>query len=279
MMEPRDDQQARVVERLRAADGAPVSFEELRAMGIESPALLGYELAAAGLPIEQAREQGRGALTLNPLGECPDGEDAPEHRPAPHTVPARPLAVRPLSAMRGASARVAAGTALAALLALTLSGQTAKSSRFTADHHRRGLRRSSEASAALPASGRTSPRSSEPTQPPGLTPGSPPIAVSPAAAASLEAAGHQLLADGRYAQAIGELREAVRASGGSVSRCVDPSSEACLTFAYALYDLGSALRMGGEPAAAVPVLDERLQINNQRPVVEEQLALARAGVA
>ncbi|MCW3018520.1 MAG: hypothetical protein JWN10_828 [Solirubrobacterales bacterium] len=103
--------------------------------------------------------------------------------------------------------------------------------------------------------------------------------MSPAAAASLETAGHQLLAEGRYAQAIGELREAVEASGGSVARCAEPTSAACLTFAYALYDLGSAVRLGGDPGAAVPILSERLRIDNQRAVVEEQLDLARAGAA
>ena len=74
------------------------------------------------------------------------------------------------------------------------------------------------------------------------------------------------------------LREALRASGGSGTRCAEPTSEACLTFAYALYDLGSALRLEGDPHAAIPILSERLQINNQRAAVQEQLDLARAGV-
>ena len=29
----------------------------------------------------------------------------------------------------------------------------------------------------------------------------------------------------------------------------------CLTYAYALYDLGRALRLSGDPAAAVPILE------------------------
>ena len=68
-IQPRDELQARVVERLRANHGAPVSFSELRAMGIENPALLGYELAAAGLPIEQVREWGSRALILDPVAD------------------------------------------------------------------------------------------------------------------------------------------------------------------------------------------------------------------
>jgi hypothetical protein len=46
-----DQQQALLVDRLREADGAPVTFEELRRIGIENPALLCYELAAVGLPV------------------------------------------------------------------------------------------------------------------------------------------------------------------------------------------------------------------------------------
>jgi hypothetical protein len=41
-LRPLDEQQARLVERLRAARGEPVSFDELRSEGIENPALLCY---------------------------------------------------------------------------------------------------------------------------------------------------------------------------------------------------------------------------------------------
>lgn len=55
-----------------------------------------------------------------------------------------------------------------------------------------------------------------------------------------------------------------------------PASGTCLTYAYALYDLGSALRLDGYPAAAVPILQRRLQIDNQRATVQAQLELALA---
>jgi hypothetical protein len=53
----------------------------------------------------------------------------------------------------------------------------------------------------------------------------------------------------------------------------------CLTYAYALYDLGRALLLDGDPRAALGVLSERLQIDNQRATVQEQLELARAADA
>ena len=296
VIQPRDQLQAQVVERLRAADGAPVGFSELRAMGIENPALLGYELAAVGLPIEQVHEWGSRALVLDPLaerqpvsternGETPELTHAEEGR-VPRVLVGR---VRLLSAhsrwaRRPGRAGVAASAAmvvvLAVVLVITLGAQPARQPRLSADHPRDGLSHARSASAGQRAAPAPSVDASPDARPmPAASAGRPrSVAVSPAAAAALEAAGHQLLAEGRYAQAIGELRQAVRASGGSVARCEEPTSEACLTFAYALYDLGSALRLDGDPHAAIAVLSERLQIDNQRTAVEQQLDLARAGV-
>jgi hypothetical protein len=293
-MEPHDELQARVVERLRAADGAPVSFDELRGMGIENPALLGYELAAAGLPIEQAREPGGRALTLGSPAQDSDGREQPAEN-TPRTAVSAPalaalgsrlrplLRLHPLSSLHPNRAGVAASVALTgvlvAVLALALSDHSARTDRLSADHARAARAGSHGAihhaahatSAPAPVVRRpAAPKLAQPT---------PQLAVSPAAAASLEATGHELLTDGRYAQAIGELRDAIGASGGSLARCAEPASEACLTYAYALYDLGSALRLDGDPGAAIPILSERLRINNQRATVEEQLDLARAGDA
>jgi tetratricopeptide (TPR) repeat protein len=99
--------------------------------------------------------------------------------------------------------------------------------------------------------------------------------VSPALAAQLEAQGHEMVQTGQYAQAIAVLRRALAATGASLSGCVQPTGETCLTYAYALYDLGRALRLNGSAAQAVGVLEHRLQIENQRPVVVEELASAR----
>jgi hypothetical protein len=103
-----------------------------------------------------------------------------------------------------------------------------------------------------------------------------PTAAASASAAQLQAHGHQLIGDGRYAAAIGELRAALTASGQSTASCRAPTSEACLTYAYSLYDIGVALRFAGDPGAAVGVLSERLRIDNQRATVQEQLDLAKA---
>jgi hypothetical protein len=101
------------------------------------------------------------------------------------------------------------------------------------------------------------------------------VAGSALTATQLEARGHKLLGEGHYAAAIGDFRAALAATGQSSARCGVPGSEACLTYAYALYDLGRALRLAGKPRAAVPVLTKRLRINNQRGTVKNELGLAK----
>jgi hypothetical protein len=109
-------------------------------------------------------------------------------------------------------------------------------------------------------------------------PAAPRTPVSTLLATQLEARGHDLLDGGDYAGAVPVLRRAVAATGERLSRCIEPADTRCLTFAYALYDLGHALELGGDPRAAVPVLRERFEIDNQRPLVADQLAAARSRV-
>ena len=101
------------------------------------------------------------------------------------------------------------------------------------------------------------------------------LVVSPALAAQLEARGHALLGEAQFAGAISVLKQAVAATGEKLESCLEPSSETCLTYAYALYDLGRALRLDRQPGTAVPILERRLQIDNQRPAVQSELELAR----
>lgn len=103
----------------------------------------------------------------------------------------------------------------------------------------------------------------------------PPTPTSPALATQLESQGHAMLDSGQYAGAISVLHRAVTATGEQANGCVEPDSTACLTYAYALYDLGRALRLSGNSAAAVPILEARLQIDNQRSTVAAELQLAR----
>ncbi len=111
-----------------------------------------------------------------------------------------------------------------------------------------------------------------PQTPPPQPPATP---ISPALATEFEAQGHDLLESGQYSNAVPVLRQAIAATGMRLNDCLEPTSETCLTYAYALYDLGRALELGGDPSAALPVLEKRLQIDNQRDVVSAELAHVR----
>jgi tetratricopeptide (TPR) repeat protein len=300
-----DDQQVRVVRRLRAAGGGPLDFDELRGMGIEHPAVLCYELEIAGVPIVQTRREDRRMLALDTRAEqlTPDhdeshGGDTLARLPDPGAAAAAARA-RMEPARRRARALLAAGNArrgvvaswlalaavVVAVLVIVLSGQPgvfhggaglrrAQSSTVPASRTAAGSQRTSSATPSRVAS--TGRRTG-----PGAAARAPrvPVDVSPATASKLDLEGHRLLAEGRYAAAIDVLQGALRASGQSPARCAQPTTEACLTFAYALYDLGRALRLNGNPRAAIPVLNRRLGIDNQRSVVRHELELARGATA
>jgi eukaryotic-like serine/threonine-protein kinase len=114
-----------------------------------------------------------------------------------------------------------------------------------------------------PAPTTTTPTASTPTP-------TTPAAPTPPSAEQLQATGHNELAAGNYPQAIATLRKALATA--------DPSS---LTYAYGLYDLGVALLKSGNPAAAVPVLEQRIKIPNQTATVKAALdqALQASGQA
>jgi hypothetical protein len=69
---------------------------------------------------------------------------------------------------------------------------------------------------------------------------------------------------GAYTAAIPVLRQAISAA-----------SPGDINYAYALFDLGRSLRLAGDPAAAIPILERRLQIPNQTAVVLSELRLAQ----
>jgi eukaryotic-like serine/threonine-protein kinase len=105
-----------------------------------------------------------------------------------------------------------------------------------------------------------------PASAPGTTTGSGP-ALSPT---EIDIRGHQLMLGGDYAGSIAAMRRVLAAT---------PADS--LLHAYALFDLGRSLRLAGDPQAAIPVLEQRLQFPNQTGVVRAELALAEraAGVA
>jgi eukaryotic-like serine/threonine-protein kinase len=99
-----------------------------------------------------------------------------------------------------------------------------------------------------------------------------------AALNSRQVDAYKLIKSGRAAEGLAMDRailSALGAQGYSVARCKQPASDqGCMVFAHALFDVGHALRVLGQPAAAVPYLQRRLLINDQLGVVQQELARA-----
>jgi tetratricopeptide (TPR) repeat protein len=76
-----------------------------------------------------------------------------------------------------------------------------------------------------------------------------------------------LIQQGRYAEAIPVLRRAAASF---------PSGTTDINYAYALFNLGHALRMSGQPEEAIPILERRLRIPDQTETVQAELTAARA---
>jgi tetratricopeptide (TPR) repeat protein len=85
--------------------------------------------------------------------------------------------------------------------------------------------------------------------------------------AALNEQGYAMIQAGEYEAAVPVLEEAV----GSY-----PEGSEDVDYAYALFNLGNALRLSGRPEEAIPVLEQRLEIPNQSSTVERELEAARA---
>jgi hypothetical protein len=342
-----DAQQALLLELLRRAAGAPVSYRRLRDAGIEYPASVVSELELAGLPLERSHDGPRLlGVRLDPRLDTWAGMDirdegesivalgesvrwlfaeldrarlalVAEARRARLRLSARARAVADAAGVSFRALRAANRKLLGRarpLLAAAAPGIRrafgASGARRTRAHgspgrrapnveaHARwvapsaliilaalvgtlaagnlsGVQRSPTVTHPRPRASRASTMQGPRRPPPQHPPATATTPVSPALAAELEARGHELLATGQPPAAIPVLQQALQATGKTLPSCLEPVSEACLTYAYALYDLGRALRLDLRPAAAVPLLEQRLRIANQRPTVQAELQLAR----
>jgi serine/threonine-protein kinase len=93
-----------------------------------------------------------------------------------------------------------------------------------------------------------------------------PTEGDPAMGSALNQEGFEMIQAGSYEEAVPVLEEAVRAF---------PPGTEDLDYAYALFNLGNALRLSGRAEEAIPVLERRLEIPNQTEVVRRELATAR----
>jgi len=89
----------------------------------------------------------------------------------------------------------------------------------------------------------------------------------PARGSALNEQGFSLIQAGEYEAAVPILEEAVSSF---------PEGTEDLDYAYALFNLGNALRLSGRPEEAIPILEQRLQFSNQEAEVRKELEAAYA---
>jgi serine/threonine-protein kinase len=81
--------------------------------------------------------------------------------------------------------------------------------------------------------------------------------------------GFALIGQGKATDAVAPLQRSVEAFRAQ-------RRKGDIGYAYALYNLGNALRLSGRPAEAIPYLEERLQISSyKRGIVKKELKTAR----
>ena len=111
------------------------------------------------------------------------------------------------------------------------------------------------------AAGPDEPTQSTQTPPPAQAKSDDPVALNDQ--------GFALIGQGKPDDAVAPLQRSVEAFR-SQGRKGD------IGYAYALYNLGNALRLSGHPAEAIPFLQERLQVSNyKRGVVKKELKTAQ----
>jgi tetratricopeptide (TPR) repeat protein len=199
---------------------------------------------------EPAPEPGVPAPPPEPPGEDGIGPPPPPAAPRADTDSRRRwLAAVPLAL---------AALVLGAVLALTLGGDS--------DEPRQSA--NERAADAPPASTSTTTATEISTvQSPPATDATDATAAAGGSGAELNDQGFALIQEGRYEEAVPILQQAVESF---------PEGSTDVNYAYALFNLGNALRLAGRPDEAIPVLEQRLQIPNQTSVVQQELDLARA---
>jgi serine/threonine-protein kinase len=200
----------------------------------------------------------RGAQVI----EQPTQAFTPEPEPEPEPTPAPPLPDRPgpRRGRWGALAALVACVVAVAVVALVALGGGDE----TPD------RSGKQAGATKSAKAKPEPAKKPAPEPESTTAATPvptPEGEDPTQGSALNEEGYELIQAGEYEAAVPVLEEAVSSF---------PEGSEELAYAYALFNLGNALRLSGHPDEAIPVLERRLEIPNQTSTVEEELEAARA---
>ncbi|HSD23138.1 MAG TPA: protein kinase [Solirubrobacterales bacterium] len=228
-----------------------------------------FAVVMRGLSHDPARRQdsaGEFVAELDDALRRADEQTMPFQAPTPSRRRTRPLATSPPRASRSGRSRAGAVLALTlvALAGLTAAGIALIGGGSNGDAGRKKVARAKGVAGPADQGGSQAAATDSSAAPPPATGGA---SSSPADGAALNAEGFSLINQGRPAEAVPVLRRAVESF---------PEGSSDLNYAYALYNLGNALRLSGHPEEAIPILERRLGILNQRSTVAAELARARA---
>jgi serine/threonine protein kinase len=262
-------------------EGRPASERsDLYSLGVVLRACGGSCSRALGALVEQLTEKDQAARpssarqALVRLERAEPGLEQPTEvfEPPPLPPPAPSYERKPgsrRSRWGALAALVAFIAAAAAIAAVALGGggddgNSPQQAKAKAGKARKAKQKSSGAGAANKPTASTPAPVEESSEP--VEPAPAPEGGSSADGASLNEQGFALIQAGEYEAAVPVLEEAVAAF---------PEGSEDLSYAYALFNLGNALRLSGRAEEAIPVLEKRLEIPNQTPTVEAELERAR----
>jgi serine/threonine protein kinase len=237
-----------------------------------------------GLPAtERSDLYSCGVVLRSCLGEGPAALDSlvkwltsadPRNRPASarqalaqlegHVIVGPPTeAFSPTFARRkrwGAAAAILAALVVAVLVASNLGGEGEGGTRSGGAGSSHQAARPQTAAGGAETERSQAAAATESTSPPA------PVGDDPALGSALNQEGFELIGAGRYREAVPVLEEAIRAF---------PAGTEDANYAYALFNLGNAMRLSGRAEEAIPVLERRLEIPNQTEIVRRELNAAR----
>jgi serine/threonine protein kinase len=223
----------------------------------------------AGMAKDPAWRPGTASELLDSLEDAIDGAVAPSEAPTAVTLPVATPARRPVAAPRRRWPGLAALTALAVVAAAAIAiaastggggdgGGSSSPTTEASTQHR------TQSTATQQSRGTPEPQAKAKPKPKAAAPST--ASGDPVA---LNNQGFSLIQQGQPAQAVAPLQR-------SVDGFRTAGRKAEIDYAYALFNLGNALRLSGRPADAIPYLEERLTVSDyKRGVVQKELKTAR----
>jgi serine/threonine-protein kinase len=244
---------------------------------------------SAGMAKDPAQRPATAAEFLDDLEDAIDGAPVPAAAPtavtAPIASPPRPP-TRPVHVASRGPRRRWPGIAALAVLALVAgvaiaiaagTGNDNPASSGTAKHTTSAAKSQSTATTKAKAAQTPAATQTQQTTTQTQTQTQQTTTQAPATGAqgksddpvALNDQGFALIGQGKPGDAVAPLQRSVAAFRAQ-------NRKGDIGYAYALYNLGNALRLSGHPAEAIPYLEERLQVSNyKRGVVQKELKTAR----